>query len=234
VSERVTTVMFDFDQTLGYYLPTHLELYVRAAAERGVVVTAETLAHAVDAAWGPWETEHGVDHSAHSGDETAFNAIRAQLHIGRYEAAGVRADPETMKAMAAELCALEGEPVHFGLYDDTVPALERVQEAGVRALIVSNHIWRLPEVIDALGLGRFVDAVVTSARVGYRKPHPEIFRAAMKLAGGGVPASMLFVGDNYAHDVEGARSVGMRAVLLDRAGTSGKPEAIRSLMEVPL
>jgi putative hydrolase of the HAD superfamily len=109
-----------------------------------------------------------------------------------------------------------------------------VQDAGARALIVSNHIWRLPEVIDALGLGKLVDAVVTSARVGYRKPHPEIFRAAMKLAGGGDPASMLYVGDNYAHDVEGARAVGMQAVLIDRAGTSGKPDAIHSLLEVPL
>jgi putative hydrolase of the HAD superfamily len=234
MSGRVEVVMFDFDQTLGYYLPSHLELYVRAASARGVTVTADALAKAVDAAWGPWETEYGVDHSAHSGDEGAFNTIRAQLHVGRYEAAGVRADAETMKAIAAELCALEGEPVHFGLYDDTVPALERVRDAGCRALIVSNHIWRLPEVVDALGLGKLVDAVVTSARVGFRKPHPEIFRAAIRQAGGGDPASMLYVGDNYAHDVAGARAVGMLAVLIDRAGTSGKPEAIRSLMEVPL
>jgi putative hydrolase of the HAD superfamily len=234
VTGSVEVVMFDFDQTLGYYEPAHLELYVRAAAARGVEVSAEALAGAVDAAWGPWETEHGVDHSAHSGDEAAFNAVRAQLHVGRYEAAGVRGDPETMKAIATELCALEGEPVHFALYDDARPALERVRDAGAKALVVSNHIWRLPEVIEALGLGGLVESVVTSARVGYRKPHPAIFRAAMELAGGGDPESMVYVGDNYAHDVAGARAVGMRAVLIDRKGTSGRPEAIRSLMEVPL
>ena len=37
------------------------------------------LRRAVDAGWAPWKTAYGVDHSAHSADEAAFAAIRAQL-----------------------------------------------------------------------------------------------------------------------------------------------------------
>ncbi len=226
-------VLFDFDGTLGYYLPTHLELYVQAAATHGIAVTTEALASAVDAAWGPWETVYGVDHSAHSGDEASYLAIRALLHRGRFEAAGVRTDDATMQAMTAFLCISEQEPIHFALYDDAIPALERVRAAGTPAYIVSNHIWRLPEVSEALGLSQYLAATLTSARVGYRKPHPKIFEAAIAVARGEA-TSMLYVGDNPTHDVLGARAAGMRAVLIDRRGSSGDATVIRSLMEVPL
>lgn len=231
-------VLFDFDGTLGYYRPSHLELYVEAAAERGVTVTAEAIRCAVDAGWAPWETAYGVDHSAHSSSEAAFAEIRALLHLGRFAAAGVEADPDVMQSIADRLVVLEADPRHLALFEDTIPALERVRAAGLRAYIVSNHIWRLPEAVASLGVwkqggGGLVEDVLTSARAGYRKPHPEIFRAAAAMAGED-PSTLLYVGDNVAHDVEGARAAGMRAVLIDRAGKSADASAIRSLMEVPL
>lgn len=234
-------VLFDFDGTLGLYRPSHLELYASVAAAHGVDVTVEALRAAVDAGWAPWETEYGVDHSAHSTDEAAFAAIRAQLHVGRYVAAGVDAPAEVLQAIADELVTAEAAPEHFALFDDTVPALERVRAAGLRSYVVSNHIWRLPEVIEALGLWRadglgLVAEVMTSARVGYRKPHPRIFQAAAAMAGEAASA-LCYVGDNLAHDVEGSRAVGMRAVLIDRGGkheTIEGADVVRSLMEVPL
>lgn len=237
----VRAVLFDFDGTLGRYRPSHLELYVQVAAAHGIDVTVEALRGAVDAGWAPWETAYGVDHSAHSADEAAFAAIRAQLHIGRYLGAGVQAPAEALQAAADELVVAEAAAEHFALYEDTVPALERVRAAGLRSYIVSNHIWRLPEVIAALGLwradgGGLIAEVMTSARVGYRKPHPRIFEAAATMAGEAVGA-LLYVGDNVAHDVEGARAVGMRAVLIDRDGKHeglAGVDIVRSLMEVAL
>ena len=237
----VRAVLFDFDGTLGSYRPSHLELYARAASAHGIDVTVESVRGAVDAGWAPWETPEGVDHSAHSTDEASFAAVRARLHIGRYLAAGVRAPEAALQAAADELVVAEAAPEHFALYADAVPALERVRAAGLRSYIVSNHIWRLPEVIEALGLwradgGGLIAEVMTSARVGYRKPHPAIFAAATAMAGEAASA-LLYVGDNVAHDVEGARGAGMRAVLIDRDGKHGElagVDVIRSLMEVPL
>lgn len=234
-------VLFDFDGTLGYYRPSHLQLYADIAAAHGVGVTVEALRAAVDAGWAPWETPEGVDHSEHSTDEAAFAAIRARLHIGRYVAAGVEAPAEVLQAIADELVVAEAAPQHFALFDDTVPALERVRAVGLRSYIVSNHIWRLPEVIEALGLWRadgsgLIAEVMTSARVGYRKPHSRIFAEAAAMAGRAASA-LCYVGDNLAHDVEGSRAAGMRAVLIDRAGkheTIAGAHVVRSLMEVPL
>ncbi len=68
------------------------------------------------------------------------------------------------------------------------------------------------------------------------KPHPSIFEAALKLAG--VPATdAVMVGDSLSQDIEGARRVGMRGVLVRRSEwVSGTPDpdvpVIRSLREL--
>ena len=83
------------------------------------------------------------------------------------------------------------------------------------SIIVSNHVWRLPEIIRGLGASSRFEGVITSARVGVRKPHPGIFEAALRLAGTPVDAT-IYVGDSVKHDVQGARGVGMGSILIDR------------------
>ncbi|MBM4415733.1 MAG: HAD family hydrolase [Chloroflexi bacterium] len=227
-------VLFDFDGTLGTYRPAHLELYVRAAAEQGVRVTVDALRPTVERSWQELERRGGgIAHAQHSGNEAGYRRWRGQLHRLRLEFAGARATPEQLDAIGARIVDIEADPAHFELYADALPALQRLQAGGIAAYIVSNHMWRLPEVAAAIGLGPYVRSVLTSARVGYRKPHPRLYDAA--IAAAGRPAgTLLFVGDHYAHDVEGPRAAGMRAVLLDRAGTSGDASAIHTLAEVPL
>jgi putative hydrolase of the HAD superfamily len=234
VASKVRAVLFDFDGTLAYYSPRHLELYVRAAAEHGVVVTLEALAAAVvESAWGPWETPQGVEHRRESRNERAYSKLRAKLHRSRYEAAGATGAPADLDAACVQLVELESDASNVALYDDTLPALERLREAGVVSYVVSNHVWRLGQMIAELGLTPYINATISSARVGVRKPHPAIFEAAIA-ASDAAREEMVFVGDSLSADVVGARGVGMRAVLLDRTGASKEPGAIRSLMEVPL
>src|SRR5438105_4273982 len=52
-TKRVRAVLFDFDGTLGKYR-SHLGLYVQAASEHGIDLTAEALAGALDAGWRRW------------------------------------------------------------------------------------------------------------------------------------------------------------------------------------
>jgi len=230
MSPRVQAVLFDFDGTLGTYR-SHLALYVAAAREFGIKVTEDALRATIEDAWRPWTTPDGIDHSAYSATEAEYNtAVRARLHVARLAGAGGAGD---LQLAAARLCELECDPAEYEVYEDTLPALERLKAAGLRIGIVSNHVWRLPEVIDALGVGGYVDCVLTSARVGYRKPHPRIYQMAIE-AVACRPEAALFVGDSVSHDVEGPRAAGMRAVLIDRSGRYSDREAIRSLAELPL
>ena len=80
-----------------------------------------------------------------------------------------------------------------------------------------------------------ISAAVSSAEHGYMKPHPSIFQTALQRAGVRADASVM-VGDSLAHDIEGARGVGMRPVLLHRADGSAPAvdvPVIRSLAELP-
>ena len=87
-------------------------------------------------------------------------------------------------------------------------------------MVVSNWDASLPEVLERVGLGPCVDAVVSSAEVGAAKPAPAVFEAALERAAVGA-AEALHVGDSLAEDVAGARAAGVAAVLLDREGTRG-------------
>jgi putative hydrolase of the HAD superfamily len=98
--------------------------------------------------------------------------------------------------------------------------------------VVSNWDVSLLEVLERVGLAPLVDAVVTSAAVGSRKPDPAIFTHALALAGTAA-AQARHVGDSLAEDVAGARACGIRPVLLLRDG-SDEPglETIASLAEL--
>jgi len=60
-----------------------------------------------------------------------------------------------------------------------------------------------------------VDAIVDSRSHGRVKPHPTIFQAALDVLGVAA-ADAVMVGDSLEEDVEGARALGMRAILVDR------------------
>jgi putative hydrolase of the HAD superfamily len=69
------------------------------------------------------------------------------------------------------------------------------------------------EQLRHVGLLPLLDAAVFSSEVGWRKPSPQIFRAALA-ALGARPQTTVHVGDRLREDVDGAHAVGMRAVRL--------------------
>ncbi len=102
---------------------------------------------------------------------------------------------------------------HFELYDDALPALEDMRRRGLKIGLLSNSSRNLGEFVVHHELS--ADAVLTSGAHGKTKPHESIFLALL----GQLevePAQAAMVGDTLHDDVEGARAVGMQAVLLDR------------------
>jgi putative hydrolase of the HAD superfamily len=67
--------------------------------------------------------------------------------------------------------------------------------------------------VQEMGLRDAVDVVITSGGIGFKKPDPRIFHAAVSALG--VAASeTLFVGDNPQSDVVGPAKVEMRTAWL--------------------
>ena len=65
-----------------------------------------------------------------------------------------------------------------------------------------------------LGLAEHVRGVVTPADCGYWKPHANIFLAALKLLRVH-PGECLMIGDDPIRDIEPARRLGMRSLLVE-------------------
>jgi putative hydrolase of the HAD superfamily len=100
---------------------------------------------------------------------------------------------------------------------DAAPLLRELRGRGIRIGVLSNTMWpralheRVFHRDDVLGL---IDGAVYSSEIPWTKPHPEAFRAAMAAVGVTDPAACVFVGDRPYDDIFGAKSLGMRAVLI--------------------
>jgi len=121
----------------------------------------------------------------------------------------------SLDACAREMYAEWAACHHFHLYDDVKPTLQRLAREGYKVGLISNSHRCLDSFQSHFDLDGLIAGAISSSDHGYLKPHPSIFEAA--LARLGVPAGeAVMVGDSLSHDVEGARRVGMRGVLLRR------------------
>lgn len=121
----------------------------------------------------------------------------------------------------------------FRVYDDVVPSLESLQLAGFRLIVVSNWDNSLHRVLREFGLTRFFEFAIASLEEGVEKPAPGIFEVALNRLGLAA-ADVLHIGDNPIDDVQGARGVGMPALLLDRTpGAVPGSHVLTSLADLP-
>lgn len=84
--------------------------------------------------------------------------------------------------------------------------------------IISNSDGHIADLFVHLGLGGCFETITDSGCVGFQKPHPEIFHAALQSLNV-VPEDSVYIGDVYSIDYTGARAVGMDAILMDPFGT---------------
>jgi putative hydrolase of the HAD superfamily len=113
------------------------------------------------------------------------------------------------------------------------PLLGFLRGAGIRVGVLSNTMWPRQwheAVFRRDGVLDLIDGAVYTSEIDWTKPHPEAFVAAMTCLGITDPARCVFVGDRPYDDVHGARSAGMRAVLIPNstvpAFSAATPDAV--------
>jgi putative hydrolase of the HAD superfamily len=201
-------VFFDVDFTLIYPGPVFQGEGYRQFCERHGMTGCDPAAFGVAVASASGLLEEADDHAYDAGF-----FIRYIRHIiERMGGAGPSID-----ACAEEIYQEWAACHHFALYDDALPALRALRERGLLIGLISNTHRSLEAFRSHFELGELIAAAVTSSEHGYNKPHPSIFRSALTLLSV-APEEAVMVGDSYKHDIVGARAVGMRAVLLRRAG----------------
>lgn len=209
-------VLWDFDGTLAVRDPMWSGCLVEAldSVLPGHGVAVEAVRPGLRSGF-PWDTpDAGHAHTADSWWAALTPTLARAL-----AAAGVPEEAAAAAAVEARRCYVD--PARWSLFPDVVPAFEAL--ASYRHVIVSNHVPELPSLVTALGLDAYVSAVVCSAAVGWEKPHPRIYAAA--LAAAGDPDEVWMVGDNVVADVQGAEAAGIPAILVRREGVSAPRRA---------
>jgi len=104
---------------------------------------------------------------------------------------------------------------HVHLFADTRDVLSHLKDKGVKLGLVTNTSLATGTVPDILSIRDFFDVVVFSYAVGVLKPEAGIYLAACERLGI-APTTCLFVGDGNDRELDGARDVGMRTVMVGK------------------
>jgi putative hydrolase of the HAD superfamily len=134
-------------------------------------------------------------------------------------------------AAAVELTRAWEHAAHFELYPDVRSAFDELRTHGLKVGLLSNTARDLDVFVKHHALR--VDALLTSRSHGKTKPHESIFLQLLGLLGV-APTEAVMVGDSVEDDIDGARRVGMRALLVDRERRyPERPDRLDGLAALP-
>ena len=207
----IKAVLFDFYNTLASYYPPREEVYINACRELGINVQAKDLFSSLAIADIFYRNENSRSAIEKRAPEAQINFYVEYIDkiVG---GAGVHLSRDQALKILTRIKECKWE---FRVYTDSLPTLETLKKRGLTLGLISNVAQDMEATYTKLGLQPYLNFKVTSAEVGYDKPRPEIFQAALKKAKV-KPKEALYVGDQYQIDVVGARGVGIIALLIDR------------------
>ncbi len=214
------TILWDFDGTLarrpGLWSGALLEVLDAHAPGHGI--TREELRSGLRDGF-PWH-EHQFGHEHLNTPEAWWVEVKQTLARALD---GVGIDEGRARALAERLPGHYLDPSRWVVVDDARGALALSAGAGWQNVILSNHTPELATLVDDLGLRTHVSHILTSARHGFEKPHPQAFEIA--LAASGHPAEVWMVGDNPIADIAGAARAGIPGVWIQPKPLSPEAEA---------
>jgi putative hydrolase of the HAD superfamily len=184
-----------------------------AEAERrpAVARTAEVLGVPPDAFWAVMSATFGERAIGAHGDTTAVLREMARRCDGRPTDEMLAAARRVHRA-GAELCRRPRRRV--------LEMLDEVRARGFRLAVLSDCGSELCEAWPDTPYASRLDATVFSWQEGCRKPDGRLYATAARRLG--VPADRCwFVGDGGSREHSGARSAGMRPVLITNVGHPG-------------
>ncbi len=193
-------VIFDAYNTLVTAHPQHRNTFLQGLARAGLEPSPQFLTELQ-------AVSEGFSHSAQSRSRETYAAWASETLCLASQckdpAFGPRIVPALEQLHQAPMIPMPGAE----------ECLARLKEVGLEIAICSNWGWDLKADLRPTGLARYIDTYVSSAEVGFRKPHPRIYRAALEASQSGAE-NAVFVGDNLRTDILGPENAGIRPIFL--------------------
>jgi putative hydrolase of the HAD superfamily len=146
------------------------------------------------------EAEYYMAHQVEARDEETL--VKLQLECAGIFLRALPAELDPVEFVASFIDALRFEPL-----DGVADALQILRSAGLALACVSDWDVGVGRQLERAGLSSFLDAVVSSAEIGAKKPDPRVFRAALERLGVD-PERALHIGDGEG-DRAGALAAGL-------------------------
>lgn len=217
----MTSVLLDFGGTLARLRPPSWEKLRMVAAKWGLPLEERQAREAHHRLYVARALEYMKDPSS------GTTGIKERLAAELFRALGMEADWE---GAAREFVELDSTEPAYELYEDALPALQRLRSRGFRLGVVSNFFGTLERRLEELGLREYLYGWVDSAVVGVSKPDPKIIDYGLMELGSDAGRTV-YVGD-AAIDVAAARLAGVRAAWLNREGLPPLPAGLEPDWEV--
>ena len=138
---------------------------------------------------------------------------KADLRYGRlreaFDAIGFNTNDEMIHVLSEEYITYLAD--HNALFENALHVLDYLKPQYSMHIITNGFEEVQHRKLQNSNLLPFFDQVITSEKVGVKKPNPAIFEYAMELTGAGAHESVM-IGDNFEADILGAMNVGMQAI----------------------
>ena len=201
----IKAVLFDLDNTLIDFIRMK-RLASRAAACAMVEAGLKADPKEISEKLFDFYLKHGIE------SDDAFQKF-LEKEFGKVEP----------RILAAGINAyLKEKYLHLKHYPGTIETLKEVKKRGLKLGVVSDGVrlkaWMR---LNASGLDKYFDVVVTHDDTGKKKPAKEPFLKAceeLKVK----PEECLMVGDWVERDIEGAKALGMKTCLAKYGQVIGK------------
>lgn len=229
VPVRYAAVFFDAGETLVHPHPTFPDLFAQVLRREGFEVSPQTIRDRIHVVYDRFKRAADTNELWTTTRERSRRFWHDVYGIFLREL-GIPTGDGLIDVVYAEFTDL----ANYALFDDVVPTLDRLRDAGLRLGVVSNFEEWLERLLEQLGVRDYFEVRVISGIEGLEKPDPRIFELAMERAGVG-PAESVYVGDNPEFDVDPALAVGMFPVLIDRRDRypDGPGARVTSLEQLP-
>ena len=206
---EIRTIVFDMVGTLIHPEPPAARVYAEVGARCGSRLSVEAIAGRFAAAF---QREEEADRTADWRTSEERERQRWRTIVGR-----VLDDVTDPEACFEELFEHFSRPEAWRLDAEVPGLLEQLARRGYALGLASNYDSRLRRVLAGLPVLRLITHQVISSEVGWRKPAARFFVALGRVVG--LPLNqILYIGDSWVNDYEGARAAGLSALLLDPRG----------------
>jgi putative hydrolase of the HAD superfamily len=111
---------------------------------------------------------------------------------------------------------LRGKLSHTKPVEGAIEAIKKLKKRYKVAVVTDAPRLKAWQRLNLMGMDSLFDAVITFDDTGKTKPDEAPFKAALKKLGV-KPEEAVMVGDWYERDIQGAKKLGMKAVLVGKA-----------------